>query len=40
MQIELGILYTSWQIEGKKVELVTDFLYLGSKITMDGELHP
>ena len=27
---------TSWQIEGEKVEAVTDFLFLGSKITMDG----
>ena len=28
---------TSWQIEGEKVEVVTDFLFLGSKITMDGD---
>ena len=27
---------TSWQIEGEKVEVVTDFLFLGSKITVDG----
>ena len=27
---------TSWQIEGGKVEVVTDFLSLGSKITVDG----
>ena len=26
---------TSWQIEGEKVEAVTDFLLLGSKITGD-----
>ena len=26
---------TSWQIEGGKVETVTDFIFLGSKITMD-----
>ena len=26
---------TAWQIEGKKVEVVTDFLFLGSKITAD-----
>ena len=25
---------TSWQIEGEKVETVTDFLFLGSKITV------
>ena len=28
---------TSWQIEGEKVEVVTDFLFLGSKITADGD---
>ena len=28
---------TSWQIKGEKVEVVTDFLFLGSKITMDGD---
>ena len=28
---------TSWQIEGKQVEAVTDFLFLGSKITADGD---
>ena len=28
---------TSWQIEVEKVELVTDFLFLGSKITADGD---
>ena len=27
---------TSWQTEGEKVEAVTDFLFLGSKITTDG----
>ena len=26
---------TAWQIEGEKVEIVTDFLFLGSKITAD-----
>ena len=30
-------LITSWQIEGEKVEIVTDFLFLGSKITADGD---
>ena len=29
---------TSWQIEGEKVEVVTDFLFLGSKISADGDL--
>ena len=28
---------TSWQIEGKKVEAVTNFMFLGSKITVDGD---
>ena len=28
---------TAWQIEGEKVEAVTDFLFLGSKITADGD---
>ena len=28
---------TSWQIEGEKVEAVTDFLFLGSKLTLDGD---
>ena len=27
---------TSWQIDGEKVEALTDFLFLGSKITADG----
>ena len=28
---------TSWQIEGKKVETVADFIFLGSKITVDSD---
>ena len=28
---------TSWQIEQKKVEVVTDFIFLGSKITEDSD---
>ena len=28
---------TSWQIEGEKVEAVTDFIFLSSKITADGD---
>jgi len=27
---------TVWQTEGEKVEVVTDFFFLGSKITADG----
>ena len=28
---------TSWQIDGETVETVSDFIYLGSKITTDGD---
>ena len=28
---------TSWQIDEEKVETVTDFVFLGSKITVDGD---
>ena len=28
---------TSWEMEGGKVETVTDFLFLGSKVTVDGD---
>ena len=28
---------TSWQIDGETVETVTDFIFLGSKITVDGD---
>ena len=28
---------TSWQIEGGKVEAVTDFIFLGPKITAEGK---
>ena len=28
---------TSWQINGKTMEAVTDFIFLGSKITADGD---
>ena len=30
-------LITSWQINGEKLETVTDFIFLGSKITADGD---
>ena len=26
-----------WQIDGKKMRTVTDFIFLGSKITVDGD---
>ena len=28
---------TSWQIDGEKMEMVTDFIFLGSKITADSD---
>ena len=28
---------TSWQIDGEPVETVSDFIFLGSKITADGD---
>ena len=30
-------LITSWQIEGEGMEAVTDFIFLGSKVTVDGD---
>ena len=30
-------LITTWKIDGEKVEMVTDILFLGSKITLDGD---
>ena len=28
---------TSWEIDGEKMETVADFIFLGSKITVDGD---
>ena len=36
-KIMASCLITSWQIEGLKVETVTDFIFLGSKIIVDGD---
>ena len=30
-------LITSWQTDGERMETVTDFIFLGSKITADGD---
>ena len=30
----------SWQIDGETMETVTDFIFLGSKITADGDCGP
>ena len=37
MKITASSPITAWQIEGGKVEVVTDFLFLGSTITADGD---
>ena len=37
MKIMASSPITSWQIDGGKVEVVTDFLFLSSKITADGD---
>ena len=36
-KIMASIPITSWQIDGEKVEAVTDFLFLGSKIIVDSD---
>ena len=36
-KIMASVLITSWQIDGETVEMVTDFIFLGSKITADGD---
>ena len=33
----LASLITSWQIDGETMETMTDFIFLGSKITADGD---
>ena len=30
-------IFTSWEIDGETVETVSDFIFLGSKITSDGD---
>ena len=37
-KIMASSLITSWQIDAEKVETVTGFIFLGSKITVDGQL--
>ena len=32
-----SVCITLWQIEGEEAEAVTDFIFLGSKITADGD---
>ena len=37
IKIMASIPNTSWQIDGDTIEIVTDFIFLGSKITADGD---
>ena len=37
MKIMVSSPIASWQIDGRKVETVTDFIYLGSKFNVDGD---
>ena len=37
MKIMVSSSITSWQIDGEAMETVTDFIFLGSKITVDGD---
>ena len=37
MKIMVSSSITSWQIDGEKMEMVTDFIFLGSKITVDSD---
>ena len=37
MKIMASSPFTSWQIDGKTMETVADFIFLGSKITADGD---
>ena len=37
MKIMASCPITSWQIDGETVETVSDFIFLGSKITVDGD---
>ena len=36
-KIMASVPITSWQIDGETVEIVTDFIFLDSKITVDGD---
>ena len=37
MKIMASSPFTSWEIDGETVETVSDFIFLGSKITADGD---
>ena len=40
MKIMASSPMTSWQTDGETMETVTDFIFLGSKITADGDCKP
>jgi len=40
MKIMASSPMTWWQIDGETMETVTDFIFLGSKITADGDCKP
>ena len=40
VKIMASSLITSWQIEGEKIETVANFIFLGSKVTVDGNCKP
>ena len=37
MKIMASSSITSWQVDGEKMEIVADFIFLGSKITVDSD---
>ena len=37
MKIMASSSITSWQVDGEKMEIVADFIFLGSKITADDD---
>ena len=39
MKITASSPITSWQIDGETMETVSDFIFLGSKITADGDFN-
>ena len=39
MKIMASSPITSWQIRGETMETVTDFIFLGSRLTADGQFH-
>ena len=39
MKIMASSPISSWQIDGETVEIVADFIFLGSKITAEGDCH-